>query len=230
MINDKHVLAVIPARGGSKEVPRKNLRIVAGKSLIAYSVETARRSQYIDRIVVSSEDDEILDVAIRYGAEPLRRPQHLADDDTPGVAPALHAIEALPGFEIVVLLQPTSPLRESGDIDACIERCVALGMTACVSLVEATQSPYWMFSLTPEQRLQPIVAINDGLVACRQDLPPVYLLNGAVYAAGSAWLASHGTFVGPGIAGWVMPAERSLDIDTEADLVYFSQIVHRSTL
>ncbi len=230
MISDKRVLAIVPARGGSTGVPRKNVRLVAGRPLIAYTIETARRSQHIDRIVVSSEDDEILSVGARCGAEPLRRPQHLAADDTPGVGPALHAIEALPGFDIVVLLQPTSPLRASGDIDACIERCVAAGMTACVSLVEVEQSPYWMFSLTPERTLQPIVTFDDGLIARRQDLPPVYLLNGAVYAAGSAWLASHGTLVRPGIAGWVMPAERSLDIDTESDLAYFSQIVHRSDL
>jgi N-acylneuraminate cytidylyltransferase len=228
MIEGKRVLAVIPARGGSKGVARKNVRLVAGKPLIAYSIETAQRSQYIDRIVVSSEDDEILATAARFGAEPLHRPKQLAADETPGVAPALHAIEALPGFDLVVLLQPTSPLRVSRDIEACIERCVASGMTACVSLVEAEQSPYWMFSLTPGQTLQPIVEVDGALIARRQDLPPAYLLNGAVYAAGCAWLASHGTFVRPGIAGWVMPAERSLDIDTESDLACFSQFVLRS--
>lgn len=228
MIRNKHVLAVIPARGGSKGISRKNLRVVAGRSLLAYTVESAKRSRYTDRIVVSSEDDEILAEATRCGAEPLRRPDHLASDDTPGVEPALHAIKALPGFDIVALLQPTSPLRASEDIDACIERCLANGMTACVSVVEADQSPYWMFSLSTDQTLHPIVQTNGTLIAQRQDLPRAYLLNGAVYAAGAAWLASQGTFLRPGVAAWVMPAERSLDIDSESDLAEFSRILMRS--
>ncbi len=224
MINDKRVLAVVPARGGSKGVPRKNMRMVAGKPLIAYTIEVARTSQYIDRVVVSSEDEEILSTAVRFGAEPLRRPTHLAADDTPGTAPALHAVETLPGYDVVVLLQPTSPLRIKDDIDACIDRCVKHGMTACVSVVEAEQSPYWMFSLTAGHALKPIVSVSE-VVERRQDLPRAYLLNGAVYAAGTAWLAREKTFVRPDIAGWVMPPERSLDIDTESDFLVFTKAV-----
>jgi N-acylneuraminate cytidylyltransferase len=225
MIAGKRVLAVVPARGGSKGLARKNLRVVAGKPLLAYTVDTARQSKHIDRIVVSSEDNEILESAERCGAGILRRPAHLAQDDTPGVEPALHALEALPGFDMIVLLQPTSPLRQASDIDGCIESCLAAGLTCCVSVVLATESPYWMFTLTGEQALQPLLATPGGVIARRQDLPPAYLLNGAVYAAGSAWLAREGGFIRPGVRGWVMPAERSLDIDGQADLDRFSSIV-----
>jgi N-acylneuraminate cytidylyltransferase len=225
MIGAKRVLAVIPARGGSKGLPRKNIRLVAGKPLIAYSIECARQSQYVDRIIVSSEDDEILDVAVRCGAEVLRRPRHLATDEAPGVATALHAIEALPGYDMAVLLQPTSPLRAAADIDGCIEQCLASGMTACVSVVEAEESPYWMFSLTEQQSLQPVVPLDDRPIGRRQDLPRAYLLNGAVYAAGCDWLTSHGTFVLPGIRGWVMSRQRSIDIDDQSDLDQFSRAI-----
>lgn len=224
MMSGKRVVAVIPARGGSKGVPRKNTRQVAGKPLIAYTVDAARRSRSADHIVVSSDDNEILETARHCGAEPLRRPGHLATDDAPGVATALHAIDALPGFDVVVLLQPTSPLRSAADIDGCVERCIKAGMTACVSVVEAEESPYWMFTLTGKQTLKPIVP-GDAPIARRQDLPKAYLLNGAVYAAGCHWLAAQRTFLLPGVCGWVMPAERSLDIDTESDLEQFSRII-----
>lgn len=224
VIGDKRVLAVVPARGGSRGLPRKNIRMVAGKPLLAYTIDAALRSQYTDRIVVSSEDSEILDIAAKCGAEALRRPEHLAADDTPGAAPAVHAIEVLPGFDIVVLLQPTSPLRSPADIDGCIEGCLASGLAACVSVVQASEHPYWMFTLTNEETLQPVVPFAGRIAAKRQDLPTAYLLNGAVYAAGCAWLVREGTFVRPGVRGWVMPVERSIDIDAESDLAEFSRI------
>src|ERR1039458_650454 len=118
MINDKTVLGVVPARGGSKGVPRKNIRMAAGKPLIAWTIEKALKSQYIDRLVLSSEDLEIMEVALRYGCDvPFRRPVELASDDTPGIAPVLHVLEKLPGYSYVALLQPTSPSRAAEDID-----------------------------------------------------------------------------------------------------------------
>src|SRR5690349_17373855 len=133
MIGSMKVLAIVPARGGSKRVPGKNVRVVGGKPLIAWTLDGARASRYIDHLAVSSEDKGVLDLAARLGCDtPLQRPAALAADDTPGVDPVLHAVRELPGYDLVVLLQPTSPLRRPADIDACIEKCAAAGAKACV--------------------------------------------------------------------------------------------------
>lgn len=217
MIAGLRVLAVIAARGGSKGVPRKNVRLVGGKPLIAWTIGAARKSRYIDRLVVSSDDPEIIETAKAWGCEaPFVRPAELARDETPGVDPVLHALEELPGYGLVVLLQPTSPLRSVEDIDGCIDHCIAAGAKACVSVCEAEQSPYWMYSLGEGSRMSPL--IEGASFARRQDLPAAYVLNGAVYVAGCEWLQRSRSFVTAETVAYVMPQERSLDIDTELDL------------
>ncbi len=218
MIDGGKVLAVIPARGGSKGVPRKNIRVVAGRPLIAWTIEEARKSKYIDRLVVSSDDAEIIEVARSWGCEaPFVRPAELSQDESPGIDPVLHALDMLPGYDWLVLLQTTSPLRTAADIDGCIARCVEAGANACVTVAPAEQSPYWMYTLGAGGRMQALLPARAE-VARRQDLPPAYLLNGAVYVARCEWLRRHGTFVNEETVGFVMPQERSLDIDTERDL------------
>jgi N-acylneuraminate cytidylyltransferase len=218
MIGGRKVLAVIPARGGSKGVPRKNIREVGGRPLIAWTIEEARKSKYIDRLVLSSDDAEIIAVARSWGCEaPFVRPAELARDESPGIDPVLHAMEMVPGFDWLVLLQATSPLRTVDDIDGCLERCAATGADACVSVTPAEQSPYWMFTLGNDGRMRPLLPAS-GESSRRQDLPPAYLLNGAVYVAGCEWLRRTKTFVTEETIGFVMPPERSLDIDTERDL------------
>lgn len=218
MINGKSVLAVIPARGGSKGVPRKNIREVAGKPLIAWTIEEAQKSKYIDRLILSSDDAEIIEVARAWGCEaPFVRPAELARDETPGIDPVLHALTLLPGYEIVVLLQTTSPLRSVADIDGCIEQCIAGNANACVTVTPVEQSPYWMYTLGNGGAMQPLIR-TDKSFARRQDLPNAYILNGAVYAAKSEWLRQRKTFVSDETLAFVMPQERSLDIDTELDL------------
>lgn len=114
-------LAIIPARGGSKGVPRKNIRNLAGKPLIAWTIEEAKKSKYINRVILSSDDNEIIEIAKNYNCEvPFVRPKNIAEDNTPGIDPVLHAIKQCPGYDYVVLLQPTSPLRTVEDIDGCI--------------------------------------------------------------------------------------------------------------
>jgi CMP-N,N'-diacetyllegionaminic acid synthase len=218
MIAGNKVLAVIPARGGSKGVPRKNLRSAGGKPLIAWTIEEARKSAYIDRLVLSSDDKAIMAVARDWGCEiPFTRPAEIAMDETPGIDPVLHALQMLPGFDIVVLLQPTSPLRISADIDGCIELCAAPDADACVSVSEAAQSPYWMYALDEKGAMMPCLPVRE-VYARRQDLPKAYVLNGAVYAARTSWLASSRTFLSERTKAFVMPQARSLDIDTEKDL------------
>lgn len=218
MIADRPVLAIIPARGGSKGVPGKNMRIVHGKPLIEWTIQAAKASKYIDRIVVSSDDDAIIDAARTAGADvPFKRPADLATDTATSIDVALHALDLLPGFQVVVLLQPTSPLRLSMDIDAALELCQRTDSPACASVTEAEQSPYWMFRVGERGRLKPVLA--DGpAVSRRQDLPDVYVLNGAIYVADCTWLRQTRSFLGPETVGYVMPESRSIDIDGPADL------------
>ncbi len=218
MINDESVLAIIPARGGSRSVARKNLRVVGAKPLIAWTIEVAKQSRFIDRLVVSSEDPDILDAAKAYGCDaPFVRPAELARDDTPGIEPILHALSVLPSFDWVVMLQPTSPLRTLEDIDGCIEMCVSQKQNAAVSVTVAAEHPYWMFRMDAKGFLDPLLGDAD-IPFRRQELPEVLVLNGAVYVARSDWLKQKRTFLTTETLGYLMPRERSLDIDSEADL------------
>jgi len=224
MIDGKSVLAIIPARGGSKGVPGKNIREVASKPLIAWTIEEARKSLYLDRTIVSTDDLRIADTARQWGGEvPFLRPAQLALDSTPGIDPVLHALDALEEkYDLVVLLQPTSPLRTATDIDGCLEQLIASGSRSCVSVTVPDKSPYWMYQMDEGQRLSPLI---EGCFTRRQDIPKVYALNGAVYSADSVWLQSSRSFFYEHTVGYIMTRERSLDIDTELDLRICSVIL-----
>lgn len=209
-------LAVIPARGGSKGIARKNIKPLGGRPLIAWTIEAAARAKHVDRAIVSTEDEEIARVARTCGGDvPFLRPARLAQDDSPGIDPVLHALEELPGFDAVVLLQPTSPLRLASDVDACVELAHASNAPAAVSVAACEEHPYWMYHVDAARRLTPVV--DRPLVTRRQDLPPVFTLNGAVYFARTAFLTQARTFLTPDTVGYVMPRERSLDLDTHLD-------------
>ena len=225
MIGDREVLALIPARGGSKGLPGKNILQMGGRPLLAWSVDAARGSRCIDRVVLSSEDEVIMAAARACGCEvPFRRPAALASDTAPSIDVVLHALDTLPGYDVVVLLQPTSPLRTASDIDAACERFATSGAPACVSVSRVEQSPYWMYHLGENHALLPIVEAPSE-VTRRQDLPDVYTLNGAIYIADAAWLRQTRTFLTRDTVGHVMPVERSLDIDTAADFEAFRKAV-----
>ena len=182
MFEDKKILAIIPARGGSKGVPRKNIRELCGKPLIAWTIAEAAKSRYIDRCIISTEDDEIAMIAKKWGGEvPFMRPIELAQDGTPGIDPVLHAISKLPEYDYVVLLQATSPMRTVEDIDGCIEKCLNEGAESCVSVVEADNSPYWMYTFEDKDIIKPVLTITEEQSYQRQKLPKVYQLNGALY-------------------------------------------------
>lgn len=220
MVNDRKVLAVIPARGGSKGVPRKNIRPLGGKPLLCWTIEAARASRYIDRLILSSDDREIIEIARQAGCEvPFVRPAELSRDDTPGVEPVLHALKMLPGYDYVVLLQPTSPFRSSEDIDRCIEACIKSGAPSCVSVTAPDKSPFWMYTLDRQSRLSPMLPAPEGF-SRRQDLPQVYALNGAVYVAQTSRLFENPVFVTAETLGYIMSKENSVDIDTEEDLAF----------
>lgn len=225
MIDGKSVLAIIPARGGSKGVPRKNIRDLGGKPLIAWSIEAARKSQFIDRVILSSEDEEIISVAKQWGCDvPFIRPKELSADHTPGIEPVLHAIRQLPEYDYIVLLQPTSPMRRAEDIDGCISQCLSSGAGACVSVTEVDKSPYWMYFLDEEGRMMPIIK-TERRYNQRQELPKVYALNGAIYVAQSGWLKENKTFVTKQTVAYYMTTDKSIDIDEETDLIYLKALL-----
>lgn len=218
MIEGKSVLAIIPARGGSKGVPRKNIRNLCGKPLIAWTIEEARKSRYIDRIILSSEDIEIITVAKQWGCEvPFVRPQDLAQDDTPGMTPVLYTIDTLAEkYEYVVLLQVTSPLRTVEDIDGCIEWCIKHQANSCMAISEVSENPYWMFTIGQDNQLTKLME-TDSEYLRRQDLPKVFIINGAMYIAQTEWLLKNKEFDSPETIGYIMPQERAVDIDCEMD-------------
>ena len=210
------LLALIPARGGSKGIPRKNIKKLCGKPLIAWSIEAAQKSKYIDRIIISTEDQEIADVARSCGAEvPFMRPHTLAQDDTPGIAPVLHALEKFPRIEQILLLQPTSPLRTADDIDGIVNKCQERHTPAAVSVYESSKHPNWMFFCGEDEKLSPFT--DNPISTRRQDLTKVFALNGALYLANAQWLIQTESFISPETLGYVMPPERSADIDTLLD-------------
>ncbi|WAC44799.1 acylneuraminate cytidylyltransferase family protein [Pseudomonas sp. SL4(2022)] len=221
MYQGKRILGLITARGGSKGIPRKNLVQVGDKPLIAWTIEAARNSELLDRLVLSTDDEEIAAVAHDFGCEvPFMRPPELAADVSGSAEVVLDCLKRLPGYDYLVLLQPTSPLRAVEDIDGAIRTCLDGDAPACVSVCDVEESPFWMYTLEPNGSLKPILA---NRYARRQELPPVYVLNGAVYIADTHWFATNRGFLGDGTVAYVMPRSRSLDIDTPADLQAFRQ-------
>lgn len=214
---EMNLLALIPARGGSKGIPRKNVKSLAGKPLIGWTIDAALQAPCVGRVVVSTEDEEIASVARDLGAEvPFMRPAELAADDTPGIAPVLHAIENLPEFDWVVLLQPTSPLRTAEDIDGIVRFCIEHDAPSAVSVCEVDKHPYWMFHRDESERLQSFIPQKTD-ISRRQDLPQVYAFNGALYLARIDWLKEQQSLVGQETLGYVMSRESSADIDTPLD-------------
>lgn len=222
------VLALITARGGSKGLPRKNVLLAGGKPLLAWTVDAAISAECVDRVVLSSDDHEIMDAARSAGCDvPFCRPAHLASDVATSIDVVLHALNQLPGYEYVVLLQPTSPLRTAADIDAAFELMIESGAPSCLSVCDVDQSPYWMYRVVAGNKLERLLSEVD-MVTRRQDLPPIYVLNGAIYIAHIDWLRANKSFISEDTVAYVMPKERSLDIDTAQDFdIFKSKINHK---
>jgi CMP-N,N'-diacetyllegionaminic acid synthase len=210
------VLALIPARAGSKGIHRKNIRELNGKPLIAWSIEAALKAESVDTIIVSTDDEEIAEVAISYGVEvPFLRPFELAQDDTPIMDVVFHTLEQLPSTEFVLQLNPTSPLRTAEDIDGIIEFLQENKCSSVVSVCETSKHPNWMYYLEKDGLLTPYE--KGPLAYRRQELPKIYALNGSLFLANTQWLLHTKNFISSETQGYVMPTERSADIDTPLD-------------
>ncbi len=220
MYNGKKILCVIPARGGSKRLPGKNIKLLLGKPLIAYAIAAAKGSAYVDRIVVSTDDEKIASVARASGTEAVIRPAELATDAADVTLSYQHAVTAVETdgtFDFVVLVQPTVPGILAGDIDAAIEKIIASGARSCITVCEIADRPEFMYRVGEGGMLTPY---SDTPAGRTQDLEPLYRINGAVYVTVRGTLMNEGKIIdNQSCAAVLMPRERSTDIDTELDFI-----------
>lgn len=219
------LLVVIPARGGSKGLKNKNLLMLGGKPLIAWTIEAALHSTYVDKVIVSSDSSEIRELANKFGAEtPFSRPNYLSDDEALSIDVILHAIQNLPFFEYVCMLQPTSPLRTNENIDDAFSLILTENANSCVSVTKSEQSPFWTFSISENGKLQSLFDI-DKLPARRQELPDTYYLNGAIYIAKTSWLLKSKNFLTNETIPFIMSNDISVDIDTKSDFETAEKVI-----
>ena len=231
-----YVVGFIFARGGSKGVPRKNIRPLAGKPLIAYAIETAQASELIDRVVVSTDDVEIADVAQQYGAEvPFLRPQELARDDSPEWLAWQHAIRTLevtkdePKMEVFVCIPPTSPLRAVEDVDACIRTLLESDADLVITVKPAERNPYFNMVVLDGAGYARLVIPPDRTIYRRQAAPPVYDMTTVAYAAWPEFVLNASSMFEGKVKAVVVPAERALDIDTELDFKFAEFLLRQSS-
>ena len=222
MFAGRRVLALIPARGGSKGLPRKNVAPLRGRPLIAWTIAAAAASPHVDDVVVSTDDDEISRVALAAGARvPFRRPAGLAADTAHMTDVVSHALDTLAAsgesFGWLLLLQPTSPLRTAAHIDAAFDRLTAGGGSAVVSVCAAEHSPQWMGELPPDGNMGSFGA-GAAARANRQELARFYRLNGSIYLATVEYWRAQTGFLGPATYAYVMTQDESVDIDCALDL------------
>ncbi len=217
MHKGKTFLAIIPARGGSKRLPRKNILDLNGKPLIAWSIEAGRQSRYIDNVVVTSDDDEILDIAKNFGSNTIKRPNELASDTASSFDAIAHTIENSKAYDYIILLQPTSPLRDAKHIDEAIELLESKDADAVVSVCEMDHSPLWSNKLPQDGSM--VGFLNEELLDKRsQDLEIFYRLNGAIYICKTEMLLTQKSFfIKENIFAYIMNRESSIDIDEEID-------------
>lgn len=230
MYNNKKILAIIPARGGSKRLPHKNILKLKDKPLIAWSIESAKNSKYIDKLILSSDDEKIIDVAKKFGCEvPFVRPKELAQDETRSIDVVLHALKTLKeSYDYVILLQPTSPLRTTQDIDEAIELCFEKKATSIIGVCEMEHSPLWANTLDETMSMENF--LDDRYNNSRsQDLPTFYRINGAFYMSKvESVLKDETFFVKENIFAFLMSQEHSVDIDTKLDFVVAEAVLKGS--
>lgn len=217
----KNMLAVIPARGGSKGVPGKNIKELAGRPLLAYTVEAALESGIFSKVIVSTDSEEIADIAIRCGAEvPFLRPAEISGDMTSSDDVILHALsycrENCISSETVCKLQPTSPLRSSSHIKDAYHLFTQRCADFLVSVCECEHSPLWMGSIGEDLCMDDFIP-EEVRRSCRQELPSYYRLNGAIYMARTDKYKENKSFFGKNSIAYIMNQEESVDIDSYLD-------------
>lgn len=231
MFKNKKFLAIIPARGGSKGIPNKNIMPICGKPLIAYTIEAAKKSKYIDEIMVSTDSDIIKVIAQQSGAKvPFLRPAELSKDNVKSIDVVMHTIDFYKNknisFDYVILLQPTSPLRTVEHLDKAIEKLIESNKSSLVSVCEVDENPVLMRSIENE-KLKEVISF-EGTNLRRQDLPAFYIFNGALYINSSDMIVQKKKFVDENTIPYVMDKESSIDIDTMLDARLVELIIKES--
>jgi CMP-N,N'-diacetyllegionaminic acid synthase len=227
-MGDLKILAIIPARGGSKGIPNKNIRDLAGKPLIAWTIEAALKSSYINKTVVSSDSDVILEISKKCGAETIKRPVYLADDTArsePVISHVLEQFKNKENFDYIILLQPTSPLRTATDIDEAIKMLLKSEATALISVYKPQHHPLKAFKTDADSFLKGLVN-DDYPFTPRQELPKTFYPNGAIYLIKTNLFLETGKLFTDKTIAFEMPTDKSLDLDTEAD---FNSLVNTLT-
>ncbi len=225
----KKVLAIIPARGGSKGLPRKNIIDLAGKPLMTWTIEASLNSKYISKTIVSSDSDEILEFAIKYGSEILKRPDVLSADTSSSEVVVKHALENIvEKFDYIVLLQPTSPLRDTLDIDSAFEKLFSSDADALISVCEYDNK---MLKAFKENEFGFIEGISNNQFpfSRRQDLPKTYMSNGAIYIIKVEEFLKNNSFFADKTISYIMNEVKSLDIDTKEDLQKVEKYINENT-
>ena len=223
------MISIIPARGGSKGLPGKNIRLMNGKPLIAYAVEEALKAKHIDRVIISTDDEEIARIAVKYGAElPFMRPAELASDTAMAVDNYIYTIgrleeESGKSIDSFVVLQPTSPLRIAEDIDGAVELFENKNADSVISYCQEAHPVAWHKFLDEEGRF---VDIFDSNIKNRQDNRVSYYPNGAVYVFRTSMIRERKYYTSNSYA-YIMPRTRSVDIDFIEDFEYAEFLLSR---
>ena len=224
------IVSIIPARGGSKGLPGKNIIDLAGKPLIAWTIEASLKSKYITKTIVSSDNNNILEISKKFGVETIKRPDELALDTTPTepvIEHVLKSLENIEQYDYLILLQPTSPLRDEKDIDSAIKLLIQKKVSALISTKEIDNKILKAFKNNENGYLEGI-ANNKYPFMRRQDLPKVFMPNGAIYIVSvKDFLKTKRLFTDKTIS-FEMSEEKSFDIDTKEDLNKCNDILNRN--
>ena len=220
MFRNKTFLSIIPARGGSKRLPRKNVLDLCGKPLITWTIEAGLSSKYIDEVVVSSDDSEILGIASNLKVRSIERPPQLASDTSSTFDAVKHTIDNIESYDYIVLLQPTSPLRNEVHIDKAIELLVSKDADAVISVCDMNHNPSWSNTLDESLSMKGFINKNS-LNQRSQDMKKYYKLNGAIYICKTKKLLEEKSFfLKDNIFAFIMSSKSSVDIDKKEDFEF----------
>lgn len=228
MYNEKKIVAIITARSGSKGVKDKNIKLLNGKPMIAYTIETAIESGIFDRIIVSTDSQKYADIAIEYGAEvPSLRPEELSKDNTSSVDAILYTLDLLEShgeyYDYFMLLQPTSPLRTAKNIVEAVDLCFEKDTLSVLSMTKCDHPPEWSCQL--DDKLDLTVLYNQIKATRRQDVLPYYQLNGAIYFININEFKESRSFFKNNSVAYIMDKENSLDVDDIYDFMLAESVM-----
>ena len=228
-----YILGAIFARGGSKGIPRKNIKLLNGKPLIAYAIECAKAVSSIDRVIVSTDDDEIASVAKKYGADvPFSRPSELATDNSPELLSWKHAVQTMQQqrgapIDILVSIPTTAPLRSVQDIEACIKKLLNASADIVITITEAYRNPYFNMVSVDVEGDAKLVIPSHSTITQRQNAPLVYDVTTVAYAARADFILKTSSILDGKVKAVIIPKERALDVDTSLDFEFAEFLMAR---